>query len=134
MAMVEMVFVLPLLLLLIFTIAQFGLMFSRWLTLSNAVREGAREAVAFRAPPSGCDAGTVALNARERVERYASAGGIRTGPDPATDLKVEIEGHCTGPTNDTTVKGTYPFPVQVPFLSSLGTITLSYSSSMRNEG
>ena len=50
MAMVEMVFVLPLLILLVFAIAQFGLMFSRWLTLSNAVREGARDGVAFAGP------------------------------------------------------------------------------------
>ena len=47
MAMVEMVFVLPVLLMVLFAIAQFGLMFNRWLTLSNAVREGVRAGVTW---------------------------------------------------------------------------------------
>ena len=55
MAMVEMVFVLPLLLLLVFAIAEFGLMFNRWLTLSNAVREGARGGVVYRGPMCPAD-------------------------------------------------------------------------------
>ena len=43
--MVEMVFVTPLLMMLMFGIAEFGVAFGQWQTLSNAVREGARAGI-----------------------------------------------------------------------------------------
>ena len=53
---VEMAIVLPLLLLLVFGIGEFGVAFTRWNSLTNAVREGAREGVVFRTP---CNAAAV---------------------------------------------------------------------------
>jgi Flp pilus assembly protein TadG len=125
MAMVEMIFVLPLLLLLVFGIAEFGLMFSRWLTLSNAVREGAREGVAFRNPP--CVPATVVTDVKTIVVRYAKAGGVPLGPGV-----VNVTNACAGKGTQLTVIASYPFKLNIPF-SSLGTIPLSYSSTMRNE-
>ena len=128
MAMVEMVFVLPLLILLVFAIAEFGLMFSRWLTLSNAVREGARVGVVFRGT---CTAATVEQEIRDQVQTYARAGGI---PLNGSDTNaVQVNGVCGGAGTQLTVDATYPFPINIPF-AQVPTIPLSYSSTMRNEG
>ena len=126
MAMVEMIFVLPLLLFIVFAIAQFGLMFNRWLTLSNAVREGARTAVVFRAP---CNPGTVTTDVQGVVASYAQAGGV--GIDAAD---VNVTGTlCGSPSGNTvTVDATFDFELRIPF-SDLGTIPLSSSSAMRRE-
>ena len=53
---IEATIVLPLIILLVFATAEFGISFTRWNSLTNAVREGARTGVVFRSP---CDAGPV---------------------------------------------------------------------------
>jgi Flp pilus assembly protein TadG len=126
MAMVEMIFVLPLLLLLVFAIAEFGIMFSRWLTLSNAVREGARTAVVFRGPT--CNAGQVETDVKTVVTSYANAGGV-----PISAGDVTVAGQCGASSTNSTVQADYDHVLNVPFASSLGTINLDYTSTMRNE-
>ena len=137
MAMVEMVFVLPLLILLVFAIAQFGLMFSRWLTLSNAVREGARVGVTFRGTQAQCNAATppVTTQVGNAVRSYAAAGGLNL-INPL--VQVNVSGACGPPGTPLTVDVTYQFRINIPF-ARLGTggnnqIPLTYSSTMRNEG
>ena len=129
MAMVEMVFVLPVLILLVFAIAEFGLMFSRWLTLSNAVREGARAGVAFRGTKDECKAASpsVAKQVQTRVANYAQAGGIPLNPSD-----VNVQNTCEGPDNDLIVDASYLFKLNIPF-ASLNNVNLSYKSTMRNE-
>ena len=124
MAMVEMVFVLPVLVLTVFAIAQFGLMFSRWLTLSNAVREGAREAAAYRVT---CVAGAVETEVKNKVISYASAGGVGL-----TNGMITVDDECTGSDQQVTVSATFPFKVNIPFFS-LSSIPLKYESTMRIE-
>lgn len=127
MAMVEMIFVLPLLLLLMFAIAEFGIMFSRWLTLSNAVREGARVAVVYRGP--ACNVAAVETAVRDAVTAYANAGGV-----PIVDADVVISGTPCGDADTTTVvQADYDHTLNIPFASTLGTINLDYTSTMRNE-
>jgi len=133
MAMVEMVFVLPILLLLVFAIAEFGLMFSRWLTLSNAVREGARTGVVFRSP---CNNGVVTTEVENAIASYAAAGGI-----PTSDLTITVTGMCDrvddpADPNDAklVVDASFDFKLHIPFSDSLGgSIPLAYQSTMRNE-
>lgn len=125
MAMVEMVFVAPILILLVFAIAQFGLMFQKWLTLSNAVREGARVGVVYRSP---CNSGDVVNEARAAVLNYADNAG-HLNP---VDVSVNVNGACASG-SDLTVDASYPFDLSIPFASSLGPINLTYSSTMRNE-
>jgi hypothetical protein len=125
MAMVEMVFVLPLLLLLVFAIAQFGLMFSRWLTLSNAVREGARAGVAWRG--LNCNKATVEGDVQTVAGSYARAGGV-----PLADNAFTVTGACDGPGSQLDVTASYDFKLNIPF-ADLGTIPISYKASMRNE-
>ena len=129
MAMVEMVFVLPLLILLVFAIAEFGLMFSRWLTLSNAVREGARAGVAFRGTQDECKAASpsVTKQVQERVATYAQAGGL-----PLKSGDVIVLNTCEDSTKDLSVSATYPFKLNIPF-ASLNQVDIAYQSTMRNE-
>src|SRR5262245_1316109 len=132
MAMVEMVFVLPLLLLLVFAIAQFGLMFSRWLTLSNAVREGARHGVTFRGTVAECNAQNPSLTnqVKNKVVTYAHAGGL-----PLLPAAVNVAGACGGPGTSLTVDATFMWTLvqKIPF-AHVSPVPLSYSSTMRNEG
>jgi Flp pilus assembly protein TadG len=128
MAMVEMVFVLPLLILIVFAIAQFGLMFSRWLTLSNAVREGAREGVTFVGLKCPGDTANIEDRVKAKVVSYAQAGGL-----PLQTTAVNVDNVCAGAGTQLTVDATYNFPISIPF-ASLSGVPLSYSSTMRNEG
>jgi Flp pilus assembly protein TadG len=127
MAMVEMVFVLPLLLLIVFTIAEFGLMFSRWLTLSNAVREGARAGVAWRGP--NCNSTTVTSDVQTTAGNYARAGGV-----PLADSDFTVNGVCGASGTNLDVSASYTFNLNLPFYTgSMGSIPLAYKSTMRNE-
>ncbi len=128
-ATLEMVMVLPLLLLLLFGIAEFSIMFSRWQAVTNAAREGARTAIVFRAP---CDEATVMDEVRARVRSYTEPSGITV-----TDAQIVIEGVCGTPETNTRVQVTVPYQFRVlsnlmPSLSP--TINTVGDSVMRNEG
>lgn len=121
--------VLPLLLSLLFGIAEFSVMFSRWHAVTNAAREGARTAIVFRAP---CDEATVMDEVRVRVRSYIAPLGITV-----TDAQIVIEGVCGTPETNTRVQVTVPYQFQVlsnlmPSLSP--TINTVGDSVMRNEG
>jgi Flp pilus assembly protein TadG len=129
MAMVEFVIILPILLMLVFAIVEFGVLFGRWQTVSNAAREGARTAVVFR---TNCNAGSVETEVRQRVKDYASPLGI-----VVTDADIAISGVCGTSTSSSTVTVTVPYSFQVlPALavSVTPTIDLVGNSVMRNEG
>lgn len=128
-ATLEMIIVLPLLLSLLFGIAEFSVMFSRWQAVTNAAREGARTAIVFRAP---CDEATVMDEVRVRVRSYIAPLGITV-----TDAQIVIEGVCGTPETNTRVQVTVPYQFQVlsnlmPSLSP--TINTVGDSVMRNEG
>ena len=78
-AVIEMALTLPLLLLVVFGIIDFGFMFQRYEVVTNAAREGARLGVLTGS------AGYTPLEARNRALDYLSAGGI-----PGNSL-VEID-------------------------------------------
>ena len=79
---VEMAFVLPLLLLLVFAIGDFGIAYTRWNSLTNAVREGARVGVVFRAP---CNAAAVTAEIQNTVSNFAASSGL-DGPSIVTTV------------------------------------------------
>ncbi len=127
--MVETIIVLPILLMLLFGVAEFSVVFSRWQTVSNAAREGARTAVVFRAP---CVAATVESEVRARVRAYTGAAGISLA-----DGQIQISGVCGDPTTNSSVQVTAPYRFRVvnamaPSLSP--TIDTVGTSVMRNEG
>jgi Flp pilus assembly protein TadG len=129
MAMVEMVITLPLLLMLLFAVAEFGVIFARWQTLTNAAREGARTAVVFRAP---CSAAAVDTEVRQVVRDYAASAGITLA-----DGDIGVLGTCGGLDSDSVVdvSHTYTFTVLPRLAASLSPdIDLDTSATMRNEG
>src|SRR5437870_1165231 len=96
---VEFALVLPLLLLVVLGIIDFGFLFQRYEVVTNAAREGARVAVL----PGYGDADAVL-----RVDQYLKAGGL-TGeyeaPVIASALLPGVNGHCAAVTSVTV---TYP--------------------------
>lgn len=130
MAMVEMVIILPVLLMMLFAIAEFGVIFAQWQTLTNAAREGARDAIVYRKAP--CDIPTVEGEVRTTVKNYAASAGI-----VLADGDIDVTGACGALNTDTAVNvtHTYTFTVLPNFAASLNpTVNLSASATMRNEG
>jgi len=129
MAMVEFVIILPVLLMLVFAIVEFGVLFGRWQTLSNAAREGARTAVVFR---TNCVVSSVEAEVRQRVKDYASPLGI-----VLADADIDVSGVCGAANTSSTVNVTLPYTFKVlpGFATSVSpTIDLVGNSVMRNEG
>jgi Flp pilus assembly protein TadG len=129
MAMVEFVIILPILLMLVFAITEFGVIFGKWQTLSNAAREGARTAVIFR---TNCDTAVVSAEVRQRVKDYAAPLGI-----VLADSDINVVGVCGNSTTSSTVSVTLPYSFKVlPGLSPSvsPSIDLVGNSVMRNEG
>ena len=128
--MVETVIVLPLLLMVLFAIVEFGIVFGRWQALSNAAREGARLAIVYRS--SVRPGRTSRSDVRARVEEYVAPLGLDPG-----DIEVEIDGACGARGSLTTVTVDSHLHVRVlrGFAESLApSLDLSGSSVMRNEG
>jgi Flp pilus assembly protein TadG len=124
---VEMALVLPLLLLLVFAIGDFGIAYTRWNSLTNAAREGARVGVVFRAP---CNAATVTAEIQTTVSNFAASSGL-DGPSIATT----VTGACTGTGTQLTVRATVPYNyVAMAALAGFApTLNLSAQTVMRNE-
>jgi hypothetical protein len=137
---IEFALVLPLLLLLVLGIVDFGFMFQRLEVVTNAAREGARLAVL-----PGYDTNDVI----DRVNSYMQEGGVpidatSTPPNPLIDVAGPTDvtiGGVGGPKVSTmAVRVTYHH--QYLFLSgfanlfggSFSSVPLSASSTMRCEG
>ena len=124
---IEATIVLPLIILLVFATAEFGISFTRWNSLTNAVREGARTGVVFRSP---CDAGPVATLIETTVANFANSSGI----DPA-NITTTVTGACGGTGTQLIVSATVPYNyIALSALAGLAPSTdLSARSVMRNE-
>jgi Flp pilus assembly protein TadG len=149
---IEFALTLPLLLLVVLGIIEFGFVFQQYEVVTNAAREGARIASLFTYGPT---AATRVSNATARVNQYLTAGGLSTVGTtvcigPATDDTT-----CDGTTSTSTLPGvggvastcvftirvrvSYPHPV--PFVGKIvgyfgGTfpaLTLRGRSVMRTE-
>jgi Flp pilus assembly protein TadG len=124
---VEMAFVLPLLLLLVFAIGDFGIAYTRWNSLTNAVREGARVGVVFRAP---CDAGTVETEIENTISDFADSSGL-----DGSDIVTTVTNACAGTGTPLTVAATTPYDyIAMSALAGLApSINLKARTVMRNE-
>ena len=128
---VEFALVLPLLLLVVLAIADFGFMFQRYEVITNAAREGARIAVL----PGYTDA-----DVQERVTNYLDAGRVPAAgrmPTVIANVPVVLAGGTTVPTKRVTVtySYTYQFIIGIAgwFNASYSTQQLSAVSQMRVE-
>jgi Flp pilus assembly protein TadG len=143
-AVIELALTLPLLLLVVLGIFDFGLMFQRYEVVTNAAREGARVGVL-----PGYSTGDAAARARQ----YLDSGGI-TGPDAACGSAVAGNRCAEAAFATTTIAGSTPAktvnevtvtveyvhqhlwvgPIMNLFGGSLGVVTLRAVSTMRVEG
>ena len=124
--MVELVFIMPVLLLLLFGIAEFGLMFGRLQVVTSVAREGARQATLYR--PT-CDPVDVQSRAEDVALSYANVLGI----DPAQDIQITVEGACQPGNTEVTVVLAHRLEL-LPRLSGVSaSIPLVGRAVMRNE-
>jgi Flp pilus assembly protein TadG len=109
-AMVEFALVAPVLLLILLGIIQFAITFNHYLTLTDAVRAGARQASVGRSTSD--PVGTAVARVRS-----AASGSLDTSPavmgvevtyfDPVSGKSEPIQG------GNVTVKATYPFSINI---------------------
>jgi Flp pilus assembly protein TadG len=101
--MTEFALVLPVLLVLLFAIIQFGIVFNRYLDLTDAVRAGARKAAVSRLETDPVAATKQAVT--------ASAGDITIDPGDITVTSTWEPG------SDVTVEATYPSSIDLGIVS-----------------
>jgi Flp pilus assembly protein TadG len=128
---VEFALVLPLLLLVMVGIFDFGFMFRNYGVIANAAREGAR---------IGVLAGYSSADVQDRSASYMTAAGLTAGLG-ATTVAIEPLAVGAGATVSVVrVTVTYPHtfsllaPIARLFGGSFGSITLRAVSTMRVEG
>jgi Flp pilus assembly protein TadG len=128
---IELALVLPILLILVAGIVDFGFLFQRWEVVTNAAREGARVAVL---------GGYGDDDVRQRVRNYLDAGGLDSGL--ATVTPTTTSETLPGGTVVNTKTVLVEYPSQFAFLGPIaglvggggfGTLTLRASSVMRIE-
>ena len=128
---IETALTLPLLLLVVVGIIEFGFVFQKYEVITNAAREGARVLVLPAFGPA---------DAQTRVNQYLTAAGLDPGqatvPLPGASTSTDLGGSCIW-----TVTVTVSYPHQAPFLTgitsyfggTLGNFTLNAASTMRTE-
>ena len=129
---IEFALVLPLLLLVLLGIIDFGFLFQRYEVVTNAAREGARVAVL----PGYGDA-----DVQARVDQYLAAGGLTGAHAPPVighPPAVAVAGYCSAVTTVTvTYPYTYSFVAGVAgYFGANGLATrstLTATAEMRNE-
>lgn len=130
-ALVEFAVVLPILVLFVFGIVQFGLAYSARVELTNAVREGARTAAIGRSacPPASPEPATFLDDCV-----VASTRGAASGLQMASiDVQPTTCPATPGPADNASVRATYPMRYDIPFFRS-GTWTLNAKGVMRCGG
>jgi Flp pilus assembly protein TadG len=98
-AMVEFALVLPVLCVLLLAVIQFGIVFNNYITLTDAVRAGARTGAVSRLATRPADV----AEAKVRASASALAG---------TDLRVTVDSTWAAGT-DVTVSATYPWDISL---------------------
>lgn len=129
---IEMALVLPLLLLVVLGIVEFGLLFQQYEVITNAAREGARIAVL----PD-----YTAADAQTRATAYVTQSIVGGGGAPTVTVSPPVSVDLGGGHTMTTVTVTVTYPHPFTFLSGIGTYfgstfgtaTLTAKSTMRSE-
>ena len=108
----EMALVLPILCALLLGIAQFGIAFNNYITLTDATRAGARKAAVSRFIGDNGAAATAAVR--------SAASNLKQA-----DLAVDVQAtNWTTPGGDVTVTATYPYDINIfGFVVKSGNIT-----------
>ncbi|MCC7008023.1 MAG: pilus assembly protein [Acidobacteria bacterium] len=136
-ALVEIALSLPLLLAVVFGIAQFGITYNNYIMLTDAVRAGARQLSISRGQTNAC------TKARDRI--YGSAASLSSGSlsitmtvaggtygYPGTSCPSNIGTSMTGGA-DVTISATYPCGLTIFGVNYAPGCTLSSQSTVRIE-
>jgi len=107
-AMVEFALILPILITLVFGIIQFGILFNHYLTLTDAVRTGARQAAVSRTL-----SGDPVQRAKDRVKSAAAASITLTDSDITVTPKDLSGGATFEQGGDVTVTAVYPYSIKI---------------------
>ena len=110
--MVEFVIVLPVLVMLLVGIAQFGLAFHNYLSITDATRVGAR-AAAVKRTAGACAAATTAIQNTVSAKQWTTISGRITcaaGTNTGDPVKVTVK---------------YPYRIGLPGFSASGDLTAS---------
>jgi Flp pilus assembly protein TadG len=127
---IEFALVLPILLVIVGGIIDFGFLFQRYEVLTNAAREGARVAVL---------PGYTNADVSARVNQYLTAGGVPAGATVTVGAaqSIPVGGGACISVRPVTVTFPHQYTTLGPLLTlvggSLGTTTLTATSSMRSE-
>jgi Flp pilus assembly protein TadG len=127
---IEMAVVMPILLLLVMGIVDFGFLFQRYVVLTNAAVEGARMA----SMP-----GYTGPQAEDRAEAYAATSGVPGAVTAvATAVTLPGSGATTWPGMQVTVTHVYPLRFIAPMIvlvggTSAANVTLTARSTMRRQ-
>jgi Flp pilus assembly protein TadG len=131
---VEFAIVLPVLIVILFGIIEFGLILYDKAVITNASREGARRGIVYHEPGTITSSG-VAADIVNTVNIYTANYLISFGSVPAVPLTT-VSGDCFSPGTALSVTVTYPYTFLVlpDFVSTLGGgITLNASTVMNCE-
>ncbi len=133
----EFALVVPILLLLVFGIVEFGLIVKSWQVVTDAAREGARVAVVGTTPGVAADS----VDAADAVRQALNRGGL-DGADATVALEATgtTGGPWTGAERGDTARVTINYPHDMimfgPLISSMtgySTIPIRTSITMRKE-
>jgi Flp pilus assembly protein TadG len=129
---VEFALILPILVMFVFGIVEFGRAYSARIQLTAAVREGARAAAVGADPVAATKAGAPGLKPADISVAYtASPGSTCTGASTTTTTTSVSSTTTTIPT--ATVTATYVFRYEIPLVRS-GNVTLSATGVFRCGG
>jgi len=118
-ALVEFAIILPLLLLLVMGIFQFGMMINSYLTIQNITREGARAAVVGSMDSE-------IIQKMKQISPTLNHNQLSIDITPSQGIRRSGE--------SLTVKASYQYPMTVPIISNLfSEVTLNAKTSMRVE-
>ncbi len=127
-AVTEFAVILPVLMMVLFAIFQFGVVFNNYIQVTSAAREGARKGAVSRNAGACATVQTTAISAAQ-----AAAPGLGWGQAGAG---VTVTDTCTNNAiqqgTDLTVTANYPWSVQI-FGQSVVSGTLSSTTTMRVE-
>ena len=126
-AMVEMALLMPLLVLMLFGIVEFGIAFQRWQVVTNAAREGARAAAVRLNGCTGTPVSSVVAN-------YVGVAGLGSNDVVVRVVPQSTCGLAAGTPVTVTVTHNFVLPVLSGLVPGLGGgIPLTGTSVMRKE-
>ena len=132
-SLVELAFVLPVLMLLVFGIIDFGMGLHSWIVLTNSSREGARLAVVHAASDGSIHCSP--LPAAGSIERKVCDTAANLKPSNVTITVTNADPGVTMSGQPVTVKVDYQYDLITPFayLMQLSSLSLSSTVQMRLE-